>query len=328
MEMRLTGDGRYAYEVLDETCARLVRCYGEERVWHVPETVDGYRIVEAAAYVFSAGMWQEPFGSEDPIAGPPACGGMVEEIYFPETLKKIGRYAFYNCDHLRVLGLPGTCTDIGGGSFNGSRQFIRELHIDDKSGEKSCLKELLSELSEQMRVYYSLDGVFLGVLLFPYYYEEAIENTPARILERETHGVGHRYRYCFQNSHFVFREYDSDRLFYDLQVKERPRTVLELALWRLRWPYECRWEAVQQYEGYVRKHLTEAVAFLLERVDARETQIRSELFRWFVRYPAWGREEFEEILEAVNREGRPLEMSLVMEEKGRRFPAKRRSFIF
>lgn len=328
MEIRLTEDGRYAYEVLAQDCARLVRCYGEERTWHVPETIEGYRIVEAAAYVFSAGMWQEPFEESERTAGPPACGSAVEEVYFPKTLKKIGRYAFYNCDHLRVLGLPGTCTDIGGGSFNGSRQYIKELHIDDKSGEKSCLKELLSELSEQMRVYYSLDGVFLGVLLFPYYYEEAIENTPARILEKETHGVGHRYRYCFQNTQFVFREYDAERLFYDLQVKERPQTVLELALWRLRWPHDCRQDAVERYESYVRSHLTETVEFLLERTEAKEAQVRGDLFRWFVRYPTWNREDFDMILEALNRWGRPLEMSLFMEEKGKRFPAKRRSFTF
>ena len=80
--------------------------------------------------------------------------------------------------------------------------------------EKSCLKEILSELNETVAVHYRERGetgekTLLAELLFPAFYEEAVENTPARITETHVHGCGHRYRYCFENTQLLFREYDS-----------------------------------------------------------------------------------------------------------------------
>lgn len=321
MEIKRTADGRYAYEELPDGTARLCRCYGEENYWELPERIDGRTVTEAAPYLFSAGLASEPF----PDRG--ACGLQIEGVSFPASLKRIGRYAFYNCHNLRELRLPGTCLDIGGGTFNGCRQ-IRDLHVSDRSGEKSCLKEVLSELNENVRVHYSLDGTFCGVILFPEYFEEAVENTPARILETRMHGVGHRYRYCFQNTRLSFRDYDSEALFYELRMQEKAETVMELALLRLRYPYECREEMKKEYEAYVRARMREAAAFLFRRENPGEAEEKDDLFRWLARYPAWSREEFMELLDAANRAGRPREISLLMEEKGRRYPAKRRSFEF
>lgn len=87
-------------------------------------------------------------------------------------------------------------------------------------------------------------------LIFPEYYEESVENTPARILFIETHGCGHRYRYCFVNRQFQFRGYDE--LFPHVKVQESEELVTELALGRLLYPVELtpRFEAM--YREYVK----------------------------------------------------------------------------
>ena len=128
-------------------------------------------------------------------------------------MKRLGRYAFYNCDGLKRLAFPSAIRDIGAGAFNGCRK-IEELTVEADPREKSCLKEILSELNETVAVHYRERGeigkkTLLAELLFPAFYEEAVENTPARITETHVHGCGHRYRYCFENTQLLFREYDS-----------------------------------------------------------------------------------------------------------------------
>ena len=63
---------------------------------------------------------------------------------------------------------------------------------------ETCLREILSELHQALRVDLKApDGALKARLIFPEFYEESVENTPARIIMREMHGCGHMYRYCF-----------------------------------------------------------------------------------------------------------------------------------
>ena len=45
-------------------------------------------------------------------------------------------------------------------------------------------------------------------LIFPEYFEEAVENTPARILVTKTHGSGMWYRNCIVKNELQFDQYD------------------------------------------------------------------------------------------------------------------------
>lgn len=53
----------------------------------IPEELDGKPVVMLGAYALSQAA--------------------VEEIHLPGTLKKIGAYAFYNCDRLKLSGGSG-----------------------------------------------------------------------------------------------------------------------------------------------------------------------------------------------------------------------------
>ena len=174
-----------------------------------------------------------------------------------------------------------TAVDIGAGAFNGCRQ-IDELTIGVIKGERSCLKEVLAELNESLTVFYrqyekSGDGELKctgrAQLLFPVFYEEAVENTPARILETHVHGCGHRYRYAFEGTEFKFREYDS--LFIHARAQESPQQAAVLALGRLRYPLELSQEASVMYREYLVQHPVEAAACLLKN-DSMDD------WRWFV----------------------------------------------
>lgn len=50
---------------------------------------------------------------------PEISGNIVKELILPEHLRKIGRYAFYNCFSLRKISFGGELRDIGAGALTG-----------------------------------------------------------------------------------------------------------------------------------------------------------------------------------------------------------------
>lgn len=204
-----------------------------------PEEIEGHPVTELGAYVLS--------------------GSPAEEVYLPAGLRKIGAYAFYNCEKLRKLSCYGRVLDLGAGIFAGAGG-VEQLDITLFENERSCFKDLLSELRQTLRVRVR-EGGLEARLIFPEYFEESVENTPARILFIETHGCGHRYRYCFVNTHFQYKDYD--RLFAHVKVQEPEELVTELALGRLWYPLDLTGSHRKIYEDYVAEHWQTAGKLLI-----------------------------------------------------------------
>lgn len=270
MELKYTIVGREARIDKIEEAAPVVS---------VPEELEGCPVTELGPYVLS--------------------GSDVEEIHLPPFLRKIGAYGFYECERLRRIFCFGRVTDLGAGLFAGVRS-VELLDITEFEGEKSCFQELLSELRQTLRVRVRLawaevrsggaEGVRSGGakearsggadlfsgqadrpgngggpgearLIFPEYFEESVENTPARILFIETHGCGHRYRYCFANRQFQYRSYDE--LFPHAMVQEPEELVTELALGRLLFPAGLSEGHRGMYLDYVSEHWQTAGKLLI-----------------------------------------------------------------
>ena len=102
-----------------------------------------------------------------------------------------------------------------------------------------------------MRIYlHAPEGGQEAKLLFPEHYEEAVENTPARILETHHHGAGGYYRQCFYDRELDYRKYDE--MFYHTVAEDTEETAVELALNRLRFPAELSDKNRQGYEEYLK----------------------------------------------------------------------------
>lgn len=275
----------------------------------VPGELDGYPVTELGAYALA--------------------DSDVEELYLPARLVKIGAYAFYNCKNLRRITCYGRTMDLGTGLFAGV-QTVEYLDITLLCGERSCLKELLSELRQTLRVriqevesdagrnpaegsaigaargnpaegsaigaargdpaeggipesarmnptkegdYAAGAETFMGKnqdagdisharLIFPEYYEDSVENTPARIVSIETHGCGHRYRYCFQNRVFQYKDYDA--IFPHMKVQEPEALAAELAFCRLRYPLGLTETCAGEYRAYLAEHWQTAGRILIQ----------------------------------------------------------------
>lgn len=250
---------------------------------------------------------------------PAACCGHLEEIILPRTIKKIGNYAFYNCFELNTVRCYSTIEDVGAGLFTGCTS-IRHMDICVIPGRRSCFKELISELRQELYVNYYVEQGEESVrakLVFPEMFEESVENTPARIIMREMHGCGHLYRYCFEQTEFCFSKYDA--LFPHIKVQEPERVVCALVMGRLKYLVELAKQYRRTYEEYLREHMAGAAEYALSAGDL-------ECFTWLAVHYAEKKEALDEMIELAVRKGETEALSGLMDLRHRRFPAKKRTF--
>lgn len=351
------------YEKNDNS-VKILRCFGETDEIRLPDRIDGLPVTELGDYIFSEGMRTEPKGllwresgteyRAAELSKSAICGPSLRAVHLPAFLKRIGRYAFYNCDGLKSLSFPSIIRDIGAGAFNGCRK-IEELTVEVDPEEKSCLKEILSELNETVAVHYREKGrneneVRLAKLLFPAFYEEAVENTPARITETHVHGCGHRYRYCFENTKLLFREYDD--LFPCMKAQENVPEAVKMAADRLRFPLRLSEEAELSYKRYLLDHLAETGEYIASLSDAAEwdwlvnqcfgiKRVEHAAAVWLgneglagraheeysnIKEPVLGKTGFDKLVETAGRLNQTEAVGILMEAGRKAFPPKRRKF--
>ena len=252
------------------------RVYGYDAIVELPDMLEGLPVTELGAYIFSDHIDQaelemmqekENFCTEDGTETQPdddmpqAAGNRVEEIRLPRQLKKIGRYAFYNCFHLGKLAFYGKMQDLGAGALTGCHRMEQIFMETDEKGE-SGLRDFLTELPETLRVDMIINGEH-GRFWFPEFFEEGVENTPARILENHVHGSGIRYRNSFVHKKLNTLEYD--RLFPYAVAWEQEQIVLNLALDRILYPVSMTEEAREKYLVHIKEHAQQAIKLLGEQ---------------------------------------------------------------
>ena len=149
-----------------------------------------------------------------------------------------------------------------------------------QAGRKEAGQEILKpgETKQREREQQNLDlsseklpEEYEARLIFPEYFEDSVENTPARIVCIETHGCGHRYRYCFAGRVFQYRGYDE--LFPHVQVQEKEELVTELALGRLLYPKELSEKFREQYQTYIREHWEMAGRLLIQADNMKKNHV-------------------------------------------------------
>ena len=282
----------------------ILRCFGIEGRVEIPGMIDDKLIISAAPYAFSshmdekeelknASLWEVSeglgFGREERVL----AGNDVEEIVFPDTLKEIGRYIFYGCGNLKKLEFSDSLMQIGCGAFTGCHA-LEKLTVHMKHGKKSGIKEMLGEMWQRINVNflyeYEEDGIEKSDimhrrenksearLVFPEHYDEAVENTPARILYTEYHGSGSNYRQCFYDKELNYQEYD--RLFEMAVAMDKLEVLVDMSFGRLEFPYELTGKARENYREYIRKNLGDIAEYLVKQEDMHRLEVISSQKLW------------------------------------------------
>lgn len=294
----------------------LLEYRGLDSLAVVPEQIGGAAVTALAPYVFSkhgnddtqhpAAFWQSGDGvavpRDEAVKLPRVKGDSLEELRLPGSLRRVGAYGFYNCGRLKRLELYSTTLDWGTGVFAGCGG-IRELEIHVDESRRSCLKEILAELRQTLTVDY--DGAERARLIFPEFFEEAVENTPARILVTNTHGCGQKYRNCFVRTQLQFQEYDG--LFPHVKVQEPEKLVADLALGRVMYPCCLSRRSREAYMEYLGDHRRAAACAAVERED-------TESLLWLLDHLSYEAEDLKAVIDAAGRRGNPAAVSLLMDK--------------
>lgn len=279
--------------------AGVLACEQTQEEVYLPDEIEGEPVRWTAPYAFSRTN--------------------VTEVSLPRYMEQVGNYVFYRCFRLRKLRCSDALSDIGSGAFIGSG--IRELELDLYQGEQSSLKFIVDEIRFKLLVtlhYYREDGsVETAKVIFPEHYEDAVENTPARIVATRYYGSGGEYRQCFYNRTLNYKEYD--QLFPRAVVAESEKTAVEIAALRLAYPYELQDTAKEQYQAYLKEHMEEAGVVYVEKEDM-------EMLRFFGREQLWSKQGMERAIDAASELKKTEILSTLMEEQHRLFPKKKKVF--
>ena len=286
----------------------LKRCYGTEERIEVPAQIEGMPVTVLAPYIFSQAR-------REPDQKAAICGNQVKEIVLPDTVREIGNYAFYGCYYLEALTLSHRTHDIAGGAFTGCRH-LKNLTFRMEQAEGYCMKDVLSEVHHELKVKLVYPNA-VCTLLFPEYYEEAVENTPARQLETQFHGSGYSYRQCFQDGVFQFGEYD--RLFQEAQNLESEDFCIELAVTRLMEKARLSQDAEGVYQSYLMEHRMSAAGWCIEFEQ-------NETLEFLTDFIDWQEEELSDLIEEANAKGRLEIQSVLMDYKHQHFGKKKKTF--
>ncbi|MCI8327347.1 MAG: leucine-rich repeat protein [Lachnospiraceae bacterium] len=265
----------------------IIRCYAKESRILIPDTIEGMPVTELAPYAFAAQMEEEP---ENPGDFPCICGESLEELILPKSILRIGRYVFYNCWNFWHFSFYSNIAYIGSGSFTGCKK-LSHLSLQEVEEQKPCLREVLEELNQTVKVFWQRERECAA--LFPAFFEEAVENTPARIIETHTHGVGIQYRNAFKNTRMNWKEYD--RLFEVGKYNMERAESIYVTLYRLRYPVELEGEAREEYDFYLRNHIKEAAEVLSEQGE-------KALLFWMAEHFVETQRELELILQVVQQD--------------------------
>lgn len=234
----------FAYEQTSDGGLRITGCEVREGRIEIPPSMENQPVTQIGDYAF-------------------ARSG-ITSLSLPPTVRKMGRYALYQCARLEEFRFWNGLADFGAGSFTGCHA-IRRIGIEFEGEEISALRDVLMEIPEELTVEYR-SGSGKALLRFPEFYEEGVENTPARIIESHTHGSGLLYRNCFVSKRLQFQEYD--RRFPYALGQENETFLGTLVTDRLRFPYELSKEAEAVYEEYLEEHFDRILDDLTARGDS------------------------------------------------------------
>lgn len=265
----------------------------------LPDSIEGKKVTAIDGYVFSRSN--------------------VSSLTLPRYLKESGNYLFYRCFSLKELRFSNDWDLVGSGTFTGCE--IEKIVIDFYEDEKSCLKYILDEQRYFVEVilrYHKEDGeVKEARLVFPEHYEEAVENTPARIVMTHYHGSGGDYRQAFYDKEVNFLEYDS--LLARAVAEESEETVTKMAACRLAYPYKLTDEAKKRYRSYLEEHMDCAVEIYMDKEDLT-------MFHFFAKEKLWRKETLEKAIDLATKKKEMEILSFLMDVRQREFPKKKKTF--
>jgi hypothetical protein len=251
----------------------VVSCKGYGTSVLLPSYIKGMPVVRIGAYAFSHLDKSREYVSSDNtifterISGVsvPGCeveyvhGRRLEEIFLPKSLEIIDEYAFYDCRELTVIHMWGGRIQLENGVFMNCEK-LGEVNVEGNADDVTSVSGILSEISVEVCATFSSNGD-KGVFIFPEFYEDSIENTPARVFHYLIYGAGYRYRQCFEQGKLNILAYDT--VFQSAEIQNIKETALKIAFLRIQYPYHLLDSIKRKYLDYIGIHIDDGIDLML-----------------------------------------------------------------
>ena len=258
----------YWYQPLAEGRVRILRVFGQESYVVLPQQIASGQVAEIADYCFSEKELRddfqicsdrEDFQLDKDFAGMceregilPLTGRNVTGVELPDSLTKIGNFAFYQCRELEKITLGMGEMEVGSDAFMNCRR-LSAFYFRGSPGESSCLRQILAQRSGESSVYFVEGECIQAALVYPEYSEHYDLIGPAHIFELNIQGEGFRARQCFQNGVVDFGAYD--RIFSMECGEESVDTLCRMACSRLQYPWKLQERERDLYEAYISENI-------------------------------------------------------------------------
>ena len=191
----------------------------------------------------------------------------IRSLSLPRSLESVGDYAFMNLKSMETLRLYDAVQSIGSASFMNCRLFSRLELTRISHDQGPALAAIVGSLPQELdAAVYNADGSKYR-LIFPEYFENYTENSPAHHFELKIVGGGYAYHGVFRAKKLYLPEYDA--LWRDYIAAEHDEeSALRLAYYRLRYPAELSDRAREQYAVFLRQNMREALSLVMGKKDA------------------------------------------------------------
>ncbi len=193
------------WEKTKQNEAKILRIYGTSPEAEVPAQIEGCPVTELADYCFASDphlpkhflMTDTPDAIKSSTCAftelAELSGDYPQSVWLPDTLTKIGNYAFYNCKNLRQITFGQALTSIGSDAFMNCHQ-LHHLFIRSSIYEKTGLQRILSQIPWDVSAvffgYHSSPGQKEAVVFYPEYFELYDEIAPAHFSDAALRGKG------------------------------------------------------------------------------------------------------------------------------------------
>lgn len=255
-------NSKILWELSEQGGARILRVYGNAPSVSIPAIIAGYPVTELDNYCFANNchlpsqylqIKQAEKENQNLTSITELCGSYIDSVILPDTIRRIGDYAFYGCRNMFRLEFGRRLCEIGSDAFMNCHNLC-QLAIKSDATAKTGLRQILRQISWDVEVSF-LDSEGLHaktVIFYPEYDEVYDEIAPAHIFSRKIIGEGFRARQAFQDNAIDFAQYDL--IFEKACAQEPTQTLCRLAFYRLRYPIGLTSYKKEQYTQYIYAH--------------------------------------------------------------------------
>ncbi len=293
--------------------AELTRVETTDRDVVLPETIQGLPVTALSRLAFDT-TEEPPEGERLRITcgpgGTETDNQRLKRITLPQTLRRVGDYAFYNCLRLREARFLSEVEHWGIDVFMNCRM-LDTFFVRAADERAESVYHFASAFSRELDITVEYPEGPPARLIFPGYSEAYQENISARCFFYEVQGPGYPYHSMFKRRALELKDYD--RLWPALLATEHdPDCALRMAWYRLEFPRGLTPETTAQYLDFLRRNADRVLEWLLGRRDMRG-------LAWFLPQAQAGQETLRTACEAARKLGAAEALALLLEEQHRRF---------